>query len=309
MALPSWQANLYTPKSEYPGAAAPVGVTGAWNKIDKQFYEMDPEQLAKTNPEMAVRRAYYDWFGREADPEGLKYWTDQLKNGTTYQELSQGFRVSPESGLSQSQFDATQSAVKRMQEGTAPQGMFKYGAESFGSPDTIINGLFATKLGRMPTAEELAQFNQDFKANPNIPGLIGKISRLTPGEGSATVDPLVRHYQKLYGNATGNTTEALQTNNANFNAARAADPAQQQWWVGKSPTALLQAQMQRPEHKAWLAKTNQRNALFARPQQPPTQQAPTQPANTMDQQINALKQPQGLRPLGMFNATNMPKRW
>jgi hypothetical protein len=59
----------------------------------------------------------------------------------------------------------------------------------------------------------------------------------------------------------------------------------------------------------WMAGTNQRNALFARPQQPPTQQAPTQPANTMDQQINALKQPQGLRPLGMFNATNMPKRW
>lgn len=75
----------------------------------------------------------------------------------------------------------------------------------------------------------------------------------------------------------------------------------------KNPTPAGPTPQERGQafHQQWMQKQKpqQRGML----QQPPPTQAPT--GMTMNQQISALQQPQGLRPSGLFSSTNMPKRW
>lgn len=88
------------------------------------------------------------------------------------------------------------------------------------------------------------------------------------------------------------------------------------WQAGQDYWAARNAQREYDNSQSKLGqmmqqRNNAQKSMFQRPQatQQPTQPTQQPSGMTMNQQISALQQPQGLRPSGLFSATNMPKRW
>ena len=118
----------------------------------------------QTNAQL-ISNLYTEGFGREADTEGLKYWTDELSSGKmSYADIAKSFGVSEEAGIR----DAYHQEYGRDADDAGLQYWLAHEDGATAAQRTIQDaGTLETQL-RKEYADKLGQFSNEADRQANI---------------------------------------------------------------------------------------------------------------------------------------------